>query len=165
MASATQSDQMDRLVYIDRPALLLARVGRITERRFAEELKATGMKAAHVGILINLRELGPVSQQSLGELLHIDPSNLVALLNVLEEEGLATRRRDPTDRRRHIVEISERGFERIEQAETPIERIEDELLARLSPEDREQLRALLARILEAASPEDLEEDAVVPELN
>ena len=165
MSSATQSDQIDRLVYLDRPALLLARVGRITERRFADELKATGMKPAHVGILINLRELGPLSQQALGELLHIDPSNLVAFLNSLEEEGLATRRRDPTDRRRHIVEISERGLERIEQAEGPVERIEDELLARLSPDEREELRVLLGRILEAAAPEDLQEDAVVAELN
>jgi DNA-binding MarR family transcriptional regulator len=160
MTPATEAAPVDPLVYIERAALLLARVGRITERRFAEELRGTGLKPAHVRILINLRELGPVSQQALGELLHIDPSKLVTFLNALEEEGLATRQRDPGDRRRHIVEISEDGLDRLALAEGPVDRIEDELLGGLTIAEREQLRVLLGRILAAAAPE----DAVVDEL-
>src|SRR5258708_5915321 len=56
-----------------------------------------------------LHEHGPLSQQSLGEALTLDPSNVVGLLNELEERALITRRRDPADRRRHIVSLSPAG--------------------------------------------------------
>jgi DNA-binding MarR family transcriptional regulator len=165
MSSATEPDLIAPVAYLDRPALLLARVGRITERRFADELEGSGLKPAQVGILISLRGLGRVGQQARGELLQIDPSNLVTLLNSLEHDGLITRRRDPTDRRRHIVEISEPGLARLAQAERPLARVEDALLARLDHEEREQLRVLLGRILAAASPVVVEEAAVVLDLN
>jgi DNA-binding MarR family transcriptional regulator len=165
VSSSTSTDQVDRPAAVERPLLLLAGAGQIAAQRFAEGLRATGMKPAHVGILINLRALAPIGQQALGERLRLEPSKLVSLLNALEIEGLATRRRDPSDRRRHLVEITDRGRERLEQAEDRAERIESDLLARLSDAEREQLRRLLGRVLTDASTPGGDQEVVIPELN
>lgn len=92
-----------------------------------------------------LRDGGPATQQGLGEALGIDPSNLVGLLNDLEEAGLATRRRDPNDRRRHIVELSPLGRRRLDQAERALTCVEDRVFATLNESEREKLYSLLLR--------------------
>ena len=90
----------------------LARVG----RRAAEASTPGGLRPRHLRALGILSERGPLSQQSLGEVLSLDPSNVVGLLNELEERGLITRRRDCSDRRRHIVELSTTGEEALAAA-------------------------------------------------
>src|ERR1035438_6483693 len=84
----------------------LARVG----RRAAETSMSPGGPRPPPPLALKLlSEHGPASQQGLAEALSLDPSNVVGLLNELEERGLITRRRDPADRRRHIVELSSTG--------------------------------------------------------
>jgi DNA-binding MarR family transcriptional regulator len=129
-----------------RPAFLLARVGRIAARKLNDYLEVTGLKRPHAAILMELRNFGPLSQQALGERLHIDPSNLVAFLNALEDDGLLVRRRDPADRRRHIVEITQQGMERVPVCDEPLDALEDQIFAGLNADEREQLRHLLERV-------------------
>src|SRR3954447_23175659 len=90
------------------PTLLLIKLGRITMHRFTEALEPFGIRPRHVAALIELRDTGQLTQQSLCGRLHLDPTNLVTVLNELEQGGYATRRRDPEDRRRHIVEVSKK---------------------------------------------------------
>lgn len=135
-------------------AFLLARLGRVAARQLTEELDRTGLKPPHAAILIMLRDSGPMSQQALGERLHVDPSNLVAFLNALEEDGLVVRRRDPADRRRHIVEITKQGLGRCPACFGPVAALEDQLFAGLSAEDRQHLHRMLAQILENMALED-----------
>src|SRR3979490_531225 len=92
------------------PTLLMIKLGRITMHRFTEALEPFGIRPRPVAALIELRDRGELSQQSLCGQLHLDPTNLVAILNELEERGYATRRRDPEDRRRHLVEVSTKGI-------------------------------------------------------
>jgi DNA-binding MarR family transcriptional regulator len=79
-------------------------------------------------------------------------SNVVGLLNELEERGLITRRRDPTDRRRHIVELSPLGEDELALAYARLSLIEDDLLSALSNEERATLYQLLVRAVGAKSP-------------
>ena len=117
-----------------------------TGRRSAEEaLAPSGLRPRHLVALRMLSEHGPASQQGLADVLSLDPSNVVGLLNELEERSLITRRRDPADRRRHIVELSPAGDDALEAAQRRLARLEDELLAALSPTERETLHALLSR--------------------
>src|SRR5436190_3140615 len=102
------------------PCLLLAHLGRVAKRRFTDALEPTGLNGPQAFALMQLRNLGPISQQELAETLDLDPSKLVALLNELESKGLAERRRDQGDRRRHIVEISESGRARLAEAERAV---------------------------------------------
>jgi DNA-binding MarR family transcriptional regulator len=125
------------------PTLLMIKLGRITMHRFTEALEPFGIRPRHVAALIELRDHGELSQQSLCGQLHLDPTNLVAILNELEQRGYATRRRDPQDRRRHIVEISKKGLAVLEKVSEVMDGVEDDLLDGLDPAQREHLSGLL----------------------
>ncbi len=102
-------------------------------------------------MLAHLREHNPIPQQELGEMLCIDANNLVLLLNELESRGFAYRRRDPADRRRHLVEITDEGLGAFENAERGIESVEDDVLASLTTRERAELQGLLTKALEGDS--------------
>lgn len=129
----------------------LARVG-----RRAADLRLSGssgcLRPRHIIALRLLHERGPMPQHGLGEALSLDPSNVVGLLNELEERGFITRRRDPADRRRHIVELSADGTAELAATDAELGLIEDDLLKALSPEERITLHALLVRAVGAVSP-------------
>jgi DNA-binding MarR family transcriptional regulator len=128
------------------PTLLMIKLGRITTHRFTEALEPFGIRPRHVAALIELRDRGEVTQQSLCGQLHLDPTNLVAILNELEQRGFATRRRDPEDRRRHLVEVSNKGIAVIEKVSEVMDGVEEDLLDGLEPAEREQLKGLLTSI-------------------
>ena len=84
--------------------LLIERLARTVKSRLERALAPLGLRVRHLVALSYLRDHGPTPQGALGDGLRIDPSNLVGLLNDLDDQGLVVRRRDPADRRRHIVE-------------------------------------------------------------
>ena len=130
------------------PTLLMIKLGRITMHRFTEALKPFGIRPRHVAALIELRDAGELTQQSLCGQLHLDPTNLVAILNELEQRGYATRRRDPEDRRRHLVEISKKGLAVIEKVSEVMDGVEAELLEDFEPAEQAQLEGLLTSVWE-----------------
>ena len=77
---------------------------------------------------------------------------MVGLLNELEERELVTRRRDPADRRRHIVELSRRGEDELCLAYARLRLVEDDLFSALSAVERETLYDLLVRAAGVTSP-------------
>jgi DNA-binding MarR family transcriptional regulator len=127
----------------------MIKLGRITMHRFTEALKPFGIRPRHVAALIELRDRGELTQQALCSQLHLDPTNVVAVLNELEERGYATRRRDPTDRRRHLVEVSKKGLAVIEKVSGMMDEVESDLLDGLETTEREQLEGLLVSIWES----------------
>jgi MarR family transcriptional regulator, temperature-dependent positive regulator of motility len=129
-----------------RLAVLLAKLSKAVYRKTEEALP--GMSVKEYMALSNLDERG-VPQQRLAESLHMDENNLVLLLNGLEEAGSIARRRDPDDRRRHIVEITPGGKKVLERAERGMARLEEELLSALSPSERAALKQLVRRVLES----------------
>jgi DNA-binding MarR family transcriptional regulator len=130
------------------PTLLMIKLGRITAHRFTEALEPFGIRPRHVAALIELRDRGELPQQWLCGQLHLDPTNLVAILNELEERGYATRRRDPEDRRRHLVEVSKKGLAVIDKVSKVMDDVDAELLADLTPSERAALEGLLTSIWE-----------------
>src|SRR3954447_20485935 len=130
------------------PTLLMIKLGRITMHRFTEALEPFGIRPRDVAALIELRDRGELTQQALCGQLHLDPTNLVAILNELEQRGYATRRRDPQDRRRHLVEVSRKGLAVIEKVSEVMDGVEDDLLDGLEAPEREELEGLLTAIWE-----------------
>jgi DNA-binding MarR family transcriptional regulator len=94
-------------------------------------------------------------QQELGAMLGIDPSTMVALVDRLEEAGLAKRRPSPRDRRAREVVITAKGRRQLDAARRKVADVEDEVLGGLSGEERDQLMTLLRRALAAAPPQPL----------
>ena len=134
------------------PGLLLAKLGWAAKQQFVEVLKPIELTPSHLIALYGLRR-GPMSQQALGDAVGVDPSKLVGLLNDLEADGLVLRRRDPADRRRHIVELSELGRARLGEAERAVAAVEEKLLAGLDDGQRAELLTLLRRIADNAGLE------------
>ena len=105
------------------------------------------MRLKQLIALDHLRDTDSCLQQGLGQMLMLDPNNCVLLLNDLDDAGYVERRRDPQDRRRHIVEITPAGLAALEEAERKLETLEDEVLGNLSQAERAQLHGLLTKAL------------------
>ncbi len=129
--------------------VMLMRLATAIKKRSTEELM--GVKLRQLMLLSYLRYGAPALQQQLCEALWLDANNCVLLLNELEDMGYIERRRDPADRRRHVVELTDEGRAALERAERAQESLGDELFAALSEEERATLRSLLGRALEPAA--------------
>lgn len=130
----------------ERIGFLLARHGAITDRRIREAFGATGLTPRSGLALMHLAETGPISQQALIEVLGVDPSVMVGILNDLEDRGLAERRRDSADRRRHIVRITRSGTTLLTKVQRALAAVERDLFADLDDEEVARLHDLLGRI-------------------
>jgi DNA-binding MarR family transcriptional regulator len=129
---------------------LLAQLGRAVTRQYRCAMSPIGLKPRETQALLQLQSNGALSQQALGAALDIDASNLVALLNDLEADSLISRRRDPEDRRRHVVEISKRGTKLVCEVERAAAEVEDQFFAALDEDERAALQSLLVRVARSA---------------
>ena len=106
--------------------MLVSRLSKMAIRNTPESL--IEMKTRQYVALSYISDPGGVSQQKLGEILCMDANNVVLLLNELEDERWIRRVRDPSDRRRHIVEITEAGRAKLNHALEARETLEGEIL-------------------------------------
>lgn len=126
--------------------LLIFRFARASAWRLGQSLTDSGLRWSEFAVLHHLDAQGPIAQRDLALALRIQPSNLVALLDQLEERGLLARSADPADRRRHRVELSADGRRAVNRARQATRLAESELLGPLSPHERGEFRALLVRL-------------------
>src|SRR6476619_1176397 len=145
MATTETEARKQALHFAQTTGMLLIKLCRVAEARFKEALKPTELTPKHLGVLFEVRA-NPTSQQLLCETIDVDASKLVGILNDLEEDGLVVRRRDPEDRRRHIVELTKEAQARLAKAEKVAKAVEEEFFAGLDADERAQLRLLLARV-------------------
>jgi DNA-binding MarR family transcriptional regulator len=124
---------------------LLTQLSKVVYRRATEE--TIGMRLKQLIALEHLRDNDSCLQQGLAEMLMLDSNNCVLLLNDLDQAGYIERRRDPRDRRRHIVEITPEGLESLAESERRLENLEEEVLSKLGTDERRKLRDLLAKAL------------------
>src|ERR1700759_1326404 len=121
-----------------RSSALLSHLARLIRMASENELEPLGLRPRHLIALTVMRENGGFpGQQELAAELGVARTNLVGLLNELEGEGLILRRRAPQDRRRHIVELTPAGEQRLCAAETAIGATEDAVLGALPQRQRE----------------------------
>jgi DNA-binding MarR family transcriptional regulator len=128
--------------------LLIAQLARVMRRQIEGAAAPLGMRPRELLALQHLRDRGPAAQQALVELIGVDATNLVAILNSLEDAELIKRRRDRSDRRRAIIELSAEGEQVLAELDHSLQRLDDTLLVGLTAPEREQLKALLGRIVE-----------------
>jgi DNA-binding MarR family transcriptional regulator len=126
--------------------VLVTRLARAVFLRSSVDL--VGMNLRNMVVLAYLRDHPSVSQQAMTEDLSMDSNTGVLVLNDLEDLEYAERRRDPADRRRHMVNITPAGLDALERAEVAQGSIEDEILGGLSAVERAELRRLLLKSLE-----------------
>jgi DNA-binding MarR family transcriptional regulator len=114
-------------------------------------LQAHQLDLRHLGVLSYLAGAGPLSQRALIDRLQMDKSSMVYVMDELERQGLAERRKDERDRRSYAVHITPTGRDRLAAAANAADNVMTELLTPLSPAERQQLHELLARFIEHAA--------------
>jgi DNA-binding MarR family transcriptional regulator len=124
---------------------LVSRLAKTIHRHSDAEL--LGMSMRSFVVLGILYERDAMPQQELGEMMCLDPNGTVLLLHELEDEEYILRRRDPADRRRHIIEITPSGRAAYARAEGGRNSIEDIVFVGLTMEERATLADLITRAL------------------
>ena len=127
---------------------MLIRATAGASRLAAKTLEPLGIDARHYGVLALIAELGPLSKQAVAELLHVDRSTMVALVDELEERRLARRRRDPADRRAYAIEATPLGLTTQRRAVKLLDECERHYLTPLTGDEQRQFYELLARLVE-----------------
>jgi DNA-binding MarR family transcriptional regulator len=146
MGGGTQPDPPERLSQL--PSWLLSQATAHGHRLVNDALAGDQMRKNHFTVMLALREGGSSSQAALGRRLNIDRSDLHAVLNDLEAKGFVERIRDDNDRRRNMVALTQSGARALKRLDARVEKAQDELLAPLSPRQRQELCRSLARIAE-----------------
>jgi DNA-binding MarR family transcriptional regulator len=129
-----------------RSGFLLVRLGMTFKARAIEDLAAAGFSQYHYSVLATLDEQARETQAQIADTLGLDRSQLVRILDSLEERGLVARHRDASDRRRHTVSLTAAGRRQLQKFRAMFDRLEDELLAPLDPNSRQLLHTLLLEL-------------------
>jgi DNA-binding MarR family transcriptional regulator len=127
-------------------AFLLARLGSAIKLDAIEEFEREGLSLWQFSVLAVLAEGDRETQATIADALGIDRSQLVGVLDGLEEGGWIERRRDPNDRRRHTVSLTPAGKRQLVKMRGIVSRIEDSFLAPLDAQAREALRQTLMQL-------------------
>lgn len=132
---------------------LLSTLGQKSLRQARDVLSRHQLKPRQLRILYLLDDHGTIGQRELGELMAVDHSILVHMLNPLETGRLVKRERDTTDRRRHLVSITPAGKRRLTQADRAFRDAEDAFFAPLTKAERAHLHELLLTLRDANDPQ------------
>ena len=128
---------------------LLARLGSLAERSWVVMLRERNLTAHQHGVLLALREHGPLAQQGLARMIAVDPRNVVPIVDGLVGKDLIDRGMDPADRRRRVLTLTETGTAAATALAAAAAGIEDDFLAGLTLSDRRELGRIL-RVLHAS---------------
>lgn len=111
-----------------------------------EALRAAGAHKDHFVVLAALADSGPASQAALSDRTGVYKSDLVSVLNDLEDGGWVRRAPDPADKRRNVITITESGEHRLAELDSVLDGVNDHIMAPLEHDERAQLFVLLNRI-------------------
>ncbi len=134
--------------------LYLTHTSRAISRAFDDALAAAGGSLPVWLVLVNLKMRTIASQRDLAEAMGIREATLTHHLNAMETAGLITRRRDPANRRIHVVELTDAGessFGRLREAAFAFDA---QLRRNVTQEEIATLENLLGRLAASVAPPD-----------
>ncbi len=126
--------------------LHLARVARTVSRAFDDVLAEAGGSLPVWLVLISLKSGQLASQRELAEAVGVQGATLTHHLNAMESAGLVTRRRDPANRRLHLVELTPAGDELFFRLRGAATAFDQRLRTGFSDTEASQLETLLTRL-------------------
>jgi DNA-binding MarR family transcriptional regulator len=128
------------------PSWLAGQAAQRAARLVSEALGEEGFRRHHFAVMTALAEDGAASQAELGRRVWLDRSDLHAVLNELERDGLVARKQDERDRRRNLVELTPAGTAALKRLDARVDSAQEEFLAPLTEADRRELLRLLAEL-------------------
>jgi DNA-binding MarR family transcriptional regulator len=138
-------------------AYLLVQLGFHVARGFSQRLAPLGLEPRQFGMLTRLAANEGTSQQAIGELIGLNPTRMVFLVDELEKQGLVERRRNPDDRRSYALYLTDQGRAKLSEARRVSIGHDREIGASLTGAQRRELAALLRRV---ADEQGISEDSL-----
>jgi DNA-binding MarR family transcriptional regulator len=132
---------------VEHASCAVSKVGQAASRLIDANLQSLGIRARHYQVLKTLAEKGATSQQTIGELLHIDRATMVATIDDLESLNFVQRRRNKSDRRAYAVHLTPPGRSAVSAADDNLDKLDAQILSELSPTDQQGLHAYLCRLV------------------
>jgi DNA-binding MarR family transcriptional regulator len=126
----------------------LSKCGWWLEQRLEAALEPLGIRVRHFLVLAMLSSSDSLSQQEMADFLLLDPTLMVGLVDDLEARGLCTRTRNPSDRRRYTVRITEAGLDLHRRARAHADRVGEEVFEPLSSDERRVLSRAIGQVME-----------------
>lgn len=127
----------------DSPGFLVNRAARLFAQALAQRLEPLGLTIGAFPVLLALWARDGRSQREIARDLPLDETTLVRTLDRMARDGLVVRERDPDDRRRMIVRLTDTAKDLREPALAAADAVNAQAQAALSPEDRDRARALV----------------------
>lgn len=115
----------------------------VTRARLDALLKPSGVTALQYTALSVLERRPTMSSSDLARASFVRAQSTADLVLALERRGLIERSVDPTNRRRLLIGLTQKGYEFLEEYDPRVAELEEEMLAGISDADREEFRRLL----------------------
>jgi len=131
----------------------VAGLASISRRLFKERLSQepwvaeAGLRPPSYGVMSYVARLEPVSQKQISDLMGVDPSDMVSVIDILERAGFIARDRDADDRRRYSLSLTTAGRNALRRLDRIAAQVNAELLAPLTEHDRTAFASLLERLI------------------
>jgi MarR family transcriptional regulator for hemolysin len=135
--------------------LQLAQVAKAVSRAFGDALAQAGGSLPIWLVLISLKSTPLASQRQIADSVGVQGATLSHHLNAMESAGLLTRRRDPANRRVHLVELTPAGDELFLRLRAAAMAFDEQLRSGLSEHELRQIGELLTRLQENVSPTEM----------
>lgn len=130
------------------PGHLIRRAQQIAVALFAEQLGHFDITPVQFAALTALLDSQGIDQVSLAKRVAFDAATLGSVIGRLEAKGWVTREADPVDRRRKLLRVTVLGAQSLKAVQADVARVQEKILAPLTPPEQNQFVLLLARLVQ-----------------
>jgi len=123
---------------------MITNYGKYIDETFDDE----DITKSELPFLIRIRYSEKTTQKELVELFKVSEGYTAKLLRKFEDLGYITRCEDPTNRRKKIVELTEKGFEKTEELIKLIDDWEINVTSKMTDSEVKLLKRLLYKVVE-----------------
>jgi DNA-binding MarR family transcriptional regulator len=135
------------------PGHLIRRLQQISVSVFTERMRAAGhdLTPVQFAALSAIRDNPEVDQATLAGLIAYDPVTLSGVIDRLQKKGLVSRAVSPRDRRARVIALTPKGEKLLTACQPSVWALQDDILAGLTPEERQTFLALLSKAASAGN--------------
>jgi DNA-binding MarR family transcriptional regulator len=134
-------------VFYSRPGHLIRRLNQISVALFLEEVGPLDLTPRQYAVLHMIEEVPGIDQASLSNMIAVDKTTMVKLVDRLVDKELITRTRSQTDRRANHLHVTDKGRALLAQVVPCLDRSDQRILAPLSPDEQHEFMATLSELV------------------
>lgn len=142
----TELERLARSPLSEEVTFLIARVSSVSNGKANAALRDLDLKVRSYSVLnLAASDLKP-TQRELAQMISLDPSQIVSLVDELESRGLIVREQDPRDRRQKVITATPEGAKLLDKARERTQAAQAASLAPLNAKEQEVFREMMVRL-------------------